>query len=160
MRITNHRIIPIAEGIEEKGNRYSGDMKNFLTYTVIWRKIIGNPVKKNTYVYKYSGGILYIKCRSAVWANELSMLREEILHRLHTEGNCPEIKELRFDHINFHNTEKPEQKPVPEITVSEETEKEAERIASAAAAPELREAIKKAYIAQQKAEIYEKSKNK
>lgn len=61
-----------------------------------WDKIIESPISSKTEAVKFLNGTLYLEVISAVWANELIFLKEEIIKKLNQHIDQPLVKELKF----------------------------------------------------------------
>ncbi|GMT43947.1 MAG: hypothetical protein IEMM0003_0766 [bacterium] len=58
-------------------------------------KTIGSPMSSCSSPKRFENGILYIKCKDGIWAQELSMIKEKILAKLNGLQEI-KIKEIRF----------------------------------------------------------------
>jgi predicted nucleic acid-binding Zn ribbon protein len=70
-------------------------MKQFSIITS-WAEIVGEQIAKVTEAERMNNGILFVKTKSAVWRNELSMRRMEILQKVNTAAGSKLVKEIRF----------------------------------------------------------------
>ncbi len=61
-----------------------------------WPEIVGPDIGKKTTPQKIFKGILYIKVTNSTWANELSMMSEQLIDRINNFIGEEIIKELRF----------------------------------------------------------------
>ncbi len=59
-----------------------------------WRTI-GSPMNSCSSPTRFENGILYIKCKDGIWAQELSMMKEKILVKLNGLQEI-KVKEIRF----------------------------------------------------------------
>jgi predicted nucleic acid-binding Zn ribbon protein len=67
-----------------------------------WKEILTEPIASNSHPYRYQKGTLWIQASSSSWAQELQLLKEEILNRLNERSDEQELfKELR---ITSHST--------------------------------------------------------
>ena len=60
-----------------------------------WPRIMGNAIAENTEKAWFNSGIFYIKMRTPVWKNELSMARSKIKEILNREIGEDLIREVR-----------------------------------------------------------------
>jgi len=60
-----------------------------------WPKIMGNAIAENTENKWFKDGIFYIRMRTPVWKNELSMAKSKIKELLNREIGYELIQEVR-----------------------------------------------------------------
>ena len=75
--------------IEEylKGENYK-EINNTISIQTAWEKTVGNPIIKNAKIESFKNGTIKIKVSNAVWRNELSLQKKDILDKLiKTEPN-------------------------------------------------------------------------
>ena len=59
-----------------------------------WKKVVGLNIAERTEPSQLDRGVLTIRCATSVWANELSLLNDQLIQRLKDEG--VHVRELRF----------------------------------------------------------------
>ncbi|MBR4748099.1 MAG: DUF721 domain-containing protein [Abditibacteriota bacterium] len=132
--------------------------EEYLRYARLWRMAAGEQIARVSRPYRFTGGILYVRCMTGVWAEELRNNAPEILDRLLGLG-AEEIKELRFTQKYFRlpfPAEPAVRETLPEPEPAEI--EEARRLAAVISDPELRKAAEKAYLAQKIRETAEKNR--
>jgi hypothetical protein len=60
-----------------------------------WEEAVGSRIARRTQPLRVERGILYVRVANAAWANELSLLSNDILAQLHARG-------LRVQALRFH----------------------------------------------------------
>ena len=61
-----------------------------------WKEIVGAANARNSWPLRISGGVLWVGCSSASWAQTMTMLREQIMQKIAGMfGYCP-VSEIRF----------------------------------------------------------------
>ncbi len=63
---------------------------------VKWAEIVGPQVAAVTQVEKVQGTELVVRVKNSVWANELSLLKGDMLRRLNTALGGPVLSDIRF----------------------------------------------------------------
>ena len=70
------------------------------TAPLVWAELVGPQVAGATEVEKVSGGVLFVSTRSAMWAQELTFYKPDILNRLNEKIGArrgePIITDIRF----------------------------------------------------------------
>ncbi len=51
---------------------------------LLWRRAVGNEIKKHTKPYSIENGVLVVLVDNSAWMNELTFLKNEILKKLNT----------------------------------------------------------------------------
>jgi|GEM_PF-2714062 len=69
-------------------------ISDFINIIDSW-KVIGGSISSCSVPEKFENGCLYIKCKDGIWAQELSMMKEQILNKLN-KINKKKIKDIRF----------------------------------------------------------------
>jgi hypothetical protein len=118
-----------------------------------WRSIVGDQIADASLPGPYRDGILFVYCKSSVWANELSLHRMRIMSRLNKLAGKDAFKELRFSARGYRKAAAAKAgrtdtyvynlESVP--LTGAEVQKAAE-ISGKCSAPELRESIRKAIM--------------
>ncbi len=73
------------------GERY----RDFALALVCWEECVGELMASHSNVEKYEDGILYISVVDNVWLQEFSLLKSQIIERLHIRGGMA-IREIVF----------------------------------------------------------------
>ena len=89
-----------------KGKSFSDTIKQSTMFS-FWEEIVGKKLSKYTKPIKVKGSKLYVSAKSAVIAQELSLLKQKILTKLKTYSNALgiEIKDIIFDYKNYTDNE-------------------------------------------------------
>jgi predicted nucleic acid-binding Zn ribbon protein len=93
-------------GMEAKVREY--------TAPLVWAEMVGPQVAAATEVEKVKNGVLYVRTRSAMWAQELTFYREDILRRLNRRIGArdePLITDIRFLNRGLRTKEETEKPP-------------------------------------------------
>ena len=61
-----------------------------------WDIAVGKEVAKHAEPQKITEGILFVKVKDAVWRNELTYLKHEIMQKLNAHVGKNAIKEIKF----------------------------------------------------------------
>ena len=62
-----------------------------------WARTVGEPVSEQAVPVSERGGTITVRCRSAVWASELSLFAESLLERLNLSlGEERRVRSLKF----------------------------------------------------------------
>ena len=70
-----------------KGDDFE-EINNTISIETAWKKTVGNPIIKNAKIESFKNGTIKIKVSNAVWRNELSLQKKDILDKLiKTEPN-------------------------------------------------------------------------
>ena len=72
---------PAALGLREALRR-SAPHTELASVQTVWREAVGEAIAAEAEPVSEAGGVLTVRCRSATWAQELSMMEGVILSRL------------------------------------------------------------------------------
>jgi hypothetical protein len=127
----------------------SRDAIPLASVTAIWPEAVGDAVARNAWPLRLArDGTLHVAVASATWANELSLLRDEILAALRVRLGAESPPTIRFAVGPIPESERPLEPPGQAPPRTLEVPPEVEREANAAAAkigdPELRELVARA----------------
>jgi predicted nucleic acid-binding Zn ribbon protein len=63
-----------------------------------WSDVAGEEIAREALPASERGGVVTVRCSSAVWASELTMMSPRLLQRLNEERpeGAPAVSELRF----------------------------------------------------------------
>ncbi len=82
-----------------------------------WNEVVGEPLAERSWPDRYTNGTVWVAVEGAAWANELRMMKEQILARLKEISNEPEL----FHNIRFGQRKLP---PRPEEAIPKTPEPE------------------------------------
>jgi predicted nucleic acid-binding Zn ribbon protein len=90
-----------AEGLGTIINKLVGDSeigKKIKRYNIFnhWSDIVGIEIGKKTKPEKLYKGLLYISVANSTWANELSLMTEQLIKKINTYIGEPLVKGIRF----------------------------------------------------------------
>jgi Dna[CI] antecedent, DciA len=127
----------------------SRDAIPLASVTAIWRDAVGDAIARKAWPLRLArDGTLHVAVASATWANELSLLQDEILAALRVRLAAESPPTIRFAVGPIPEPERPLEPPGQEPPRTLEVPPEVEREADAAAAeigdPELRELVARA----------------
>ena len=140
----------IGEEIQrELGRSGSRDAIPLAAMTAIWPEAVGKAVARNAWPLRLArDGTLHVAAASATWANELTLLRDEIGAALRTRLGDEAPSAIRFAVGPVPEPEQTHEHVDDTAAESLEVPPEVEREATAAAAeigdPELRELVARA----------------
>ena len=63
---------------------------------VLWNKIVGSKISKNTKPISIKKGVLEVKVSTATWKQELQFQKIEIIKKLNKKLNKNIVKEIKF----------------------------------------------------------------
>ncbi len=118
----------------------------------IWDEIVGIRIKRNTFPEKVKNGILYVYVINSIWAQELHLMKMDILDAINKKLGKELIKDIIF-RVGEIPAPKPEIKRKRDPEFFSWMKEEAERIASHVDDPLLRDSIIRAYISYLKKKI-------
>ena len=64
---------------------------------LLWRRAVGNEIKKHTKPYSIENGVLVVLVDNSAWMNELTFLKTEIMKKLNTyisSAKCDSTKSI------------------------------------------------------------------
>jgi predicted nucleic acid-binding Zn ribbon protein len=73
-----------------------------------WDEVVGGPLADRSWPDRYTSGTVWVAVEGAAWANELRMMKEDILQRLKDISGEPQL----FANVRFGQRKLPE-RPVP-----------------------------------------------
>jgi predicted nucleic acid-binding Zn ribbon protein len=125
------------------------DAGQLAAVTRVWEKAVGPAVARAAWPQRIArDGTLLVATISATWANELSLLREEVAAKLTAALGDEAPSSLRFavGLVPEPPADESKPRPAPLVPGPEDVES-ARRIAAAISDPELREAVRRAAAA-------------
>ena len=81
---------------------------------VKWEEVVGPQVAGVTQVESVRDGILFVRVKNSVWANELTLLKDDMLRRLNLALGGYIIRDIHFKGGGLHVVLVPPEKFVPE----------------------------------------------
>lgn len=125
-----------------------------------WPEVVGPQIASSSSADRVSDGILFVSCKSSMWANELTLHREQILTRLNKALGKKVIVDIRFSARGFRKGQPAEPKEqrgtrsknLEAIQLPDEKVEAARAAAASSPAPELAERIEKAILASKRLE--------
>ncbi len=121
-----------------------------------WGKVVGPQIMGATCVERVRDGLMYVSCRSGVWANELVVHKEDIMRRLNKSVGGNVIKDIKFSGrgykkcINKYDDEAIEEIKLDKIELKPSDKKAAEKAAAFCSDKDLAELVKRATITSMK----------
>ena len=89
----------MAEKLAQVLGRLDGQMAALLKncqLLALWSQVVDDRVGKNTEPVKIRDQTLFVATASAVWAQELSLLKPEIIRKFNQQAGQAVIKDIRF----------------------------------------------------------------
>jgi len=112
----------------------------------LWREAVGARIAERALPLSLENGTLLLRVPTSVWANELSLLADEVCARLKQHGVI--ARELRFRVGAVPTVERPPERRIARaVPVIERVPDELARVLATVADPELRQAIESAAAA-------------
>lgn len=78
---------------------------------VHWTGIVGPQVAGVTQVEAVRGGVLYVRVKNSVWANELTLLKEDMLRRLNLKLGGRILTDIHFKASGLAKSKKRPERP-------------------------------------------------
>lgn len=119
-----------------------------------WKEVVGAHNARASSADRVMEGVLFVSCKSSVWANELALMKEQIIKRLNKALGKKVITGIRFSARGFKRAgaDAPKEpavngsKSLEAIRLADEDIEAARRLASGCPAPELAEKIERAVL--------------
>lgn len=106
----------------------------------VWREAVGARISEKAVPISLSGGTLFLRVSTSVWAHELSLLADELCARLRDRG--VEVRQLRFHVGPFPQAERPtERRAARSVPIPPELPPELRRELARLSDPALRASI-------------------
>jgi predicted nucleic acid-binding Zn ribbon protein len=61
-----------------------------------WRTAVGEAIAEQSWPVRERDGVITIECRAATWAQELDLLQDELLERVNSALDKPQVQRLRM----------------------------------------------------------------
>ena len=122
-----------------------------------YREIVGPQIAASSCAQMVRDGILFVACKSSTWANELTLLKPEIMKKLQSALGRKAVKDVRFSARGYKKAQAQAEEvafDVDSVRLDRSDLEEAARIASAAP-PEIAERIEKAILTAKRREKLE-----
>jgi hypothetical protein len=119
---------------------------------VKWAEVVGERIAGVSRPDRISDGILWVACKSSVWANELTLHKEHIKTELNKTVQRRVVKDIRFSSRGYRkgqagdNPEPHKIVEVDDVSLTPDQEVIAAAVADKAKDDKLAEAIKKAVL--------------
>ncbi len=112
----------------------------------LWRDAVGARIAERAFPITLEDGVLLLRVPTSVWANELSLLSDEVRSRLKERGVT--VRELRFRVGAVPPVERPAERRIARaVPTIREVPEELARVLASVSDPELRAAIESAAAA-------------
>jgi len=83
----------IGSVVDEMGIKRKLDASNIFNH---WEEIAGKEIAKRSRLKRLDNMTLYISVTSATWANELSLMSEELAKKINSFAGQEIVKKVRF----------------------------------------------------------------
>ena len=83
----------ISSVVEEMGINGKLKTSNIFNH---WEEIVGKEIAKRSRPQKLTNMTLYISVTSSTWANELSLMSEDLIFRINSFAGEEAVKKVRF----------------------------------------------------------------
>lgn len=85
----------IVEILERSGNQVAWAIKS-CRLLGLWQSVVDERAGKHTEAIKIRNKVLYVSTSSSTWAQELSLLRKEIIKKFNERAGEEAINDVRF----------------------------------------------------------------
>lgn len=119
---------------------------------VKWAEVVGETIAGISRPDRIADGILWVACKSSVWANELTLHKEHIKTELNKSVQRQVVIDIRFSSRGFRKiqmpdtVESPKKIEIDKVCLTKDQEELAATAAGKAKDDELAEAIRKAVL--------------
>ena len=93
----------IDSALMNLGLKKSIEKQKALTY---WEKVVGGKIASNTQAIKIKKQVLYVNASSSVWAQELSLMKKQLIGKLNSCLGEEAISDIRFAGRGIKHNEK------------------------------------------------------
>lgn len=124
-----------------------------------WKQVVGPHIANATVTERVQDGVLFVCCKSSVWANECTFHKQRIIKELNKSAGRQIIKDIRFSSRGYRKAletllagqNPPKPKENLDLVEIDETEaKKAENVVSNCPSDELANKIKRAILTSKK----------
>jgi hypothetical protein len=142
-------------GLVHRSLESMGIAKKIAAHSAIlqWSEIVGEQIANASVPGPFRDGILFVYCKTSVWANELALHRPRILARLNKIAGKSTFVDIRFSARGYKKAAAAKAGApdtyvyeLDSVPLTDEEMKKAEHISEKCAEPELRESIRKAIM--------------
>lgn len=77
-------------------DRRSGKSIQGLRIVLLWEESVSSEIAKQTEAIKVKNKVLYVKTKAPVWAQELNLLKKELLDRINEKAGFFAVRDIRF----------------------------------------------------------------
>lgn len=90
-------IKPVGFVLDELVNEL-GIRKKLREYDAViyWGDIVGDHIAKVTVVRRISQGVLYVRVKTSVWRNELTLRKKELIDKINSVVSETVVKDIKF----------------------------------------------------------------
>ena len=131
-----------------------------------WAEVVGERIAAVSLPDRISDGILWVACKSSVWANELTLHKEHIKSELNRAVQKRVVKDIRFSGRGYRKNqstqivETPRNVDVNDVSLTKDMEDLAAAVAEKAKDDQLADAIKRAVLTSLQREQAKQEENK
>jgi len=91
--VLNNIKATLEEMLEELGLRQSIENHKPI---VCWKEVVGDKVASHTQPIRIKKGVLFVNASSPVWAQELSLIKKELIRKINKYLKNDLVKDIRF----------------------------------------------------------------
>ena len=151
----NWRGLNRVGGLVQRSLENMGIAREIAAHSAIlqWREIVGDQIANASVPGPFRDGILFVYCKTSVWANELALHRPRILSRLNKLAGKSTFTDIRFSARGYKKAVAAKAgapdtyvHELDTIPLSDDDMRKAEAISMQCGEPELRESIRKAIM--------------
>jgi len=125
-----------------------------------WREVVGPHIAASSAAQNVRDGVLFVACKSSMWANELMLHRLDIIKRLNKALGRKVVNDIRFSAKGFKRASEAvskeetssKAKNLEVIQISDEQAEAARKAAAACSSEELAKKIEKAILTSKRLE--------
>jgi|GEM_PF-153588 hypothetical protein len=114
-----------------------------------WPEIAGVRIASVTRADRIANGKLFVSCKTSAWANELTMLKTDLLRKIRKLPGGGSVEDIRFSSIGYGrkvaNTTGEQRDPV--VQLSKDDEEFVAEVVALVNNPDLAERVRRAIIA-------------
>ena len=95
---------------------------------VHWAEVVGPQVSGVTQIEAVRGGVLFVRVKNSVWANELTLLKEDMLRRLNAKIGGRVLTDIHFKASGLSKSKKDSEKKSSALSTKTPTDAELAQI--------------------------------
>lgn len=108
----------------------------------VWNEAVGEQIAAKSQPAAFRDGTLTVKVSGSAWLQQLSLMKQEIIHHLNAAVGSPLVTDIFFKQGALTNrSDKSATSPPPKRALSETEKRQVAELAAPVADPELREAL-------------------